>query len=287
MWAQAQAERPVVSEAELRELYAKAHDAFTQRDYESALRALRRVQTLTPSPLVLCNIGQVESARRDYKAALADYDECLSKVGDSLDQDSRRRIEVDRARLRTPSKISVEASVANAEVLVDDGLLGSTPLAAHTLAAGEHTLTVRKPYYAQHRQQFTVEPGENRPIRVELTPLSPPLRSRPPVWPWVVSGVAAVGGTVTGVAALVASQSQSSKLTTYPMTHDELTRGADRVKLWSTVSDGLLATAAIAGCVGLVLTLYPPRTSTHESSAQRPRLSIGLGALRLDANLSF
>ena len=82
--------------------------------------------------------------------------------------------EAQRRRTRAPARgtLVIHSSQEGAEVLVDEEVVGTTPLAPVTLAAGSHTLRVRLPGHTEFTDVVRVQPGQAVEVSVDLLPLS-------------------------------------------------------------------------------------------------------------------
>jgi hypothetical protein len=79
-----------------------------------------------------------------------------------------------RRRGRAPAEgtLVVQGTQPGAEVLVDDQLVGTTPLDPVTLAPGSHTLRVRLPGYTEYTDVVSIASGRPTEVAVDLFPLS-------------------------------------------------------------------------------------------------------------------
>lgn len=77
-----------------------------------------------------------------------------------------------RAREPAPGTLVLEASQEGAEVLVDEEVVGTTPLAPLPLTPGSHTLRVRLPGHTEFTDVVRIEPGQPAEVSVDLLPLS-------------------------------------------------------------------------------------------------------------------
>jgi Protein kinase domain/PEGA domain len=67
-------------------------------------------------------------------------------------------------------KLVVASDPSGANVSVDGNPLGTTPIAAQTLAAGDHDLTVEKPGYLQAKRSEHIRAGQTDRVSVTLSP---------------------------------------------------------------------------------------------------------------------
>lgn len=72
----------------------------------------------------------------------------------------------------TTGTLTVTVLQEGAEVYVDEQLVGTSPIAAQTLAPGTHTVRVRMPGFSEYSDVVTVVAGEAADMPVELFALS-------------------------------------------------------------------------------------------------------------------
>lgn len=88
---------------------------------------------------------------------------------DASDAEAQRR----RRRRAEPATLVVQSSVQGAEVLVDEEVVGVTPLEdAITLTPGSHTVRVRRPGYTEFTDVVTARAGQRIELPVDLLALS-------------------------------------------------------------------------------------------------------------------
>ncbi len=85
---------------------------------------------------------------------------------------AQRRRDRDRDRGPARGTLVVTCPQAGAEVLVDEALVGTTPIDALELDAGSHTLRVRLPGYSEYTDVVTITRGDTAEVAVELFALS-------------------------------------------------------------------------------------------------------------------
>jgi hypothetical protein len=116
--------------------------------------------------------------------------------------------------LRFSSRIAVTADAFNAEVLVDDVLVGTTPL-DHPLpvAPGSHRVRLQKEGYQPYSTSVDVEPAGEARVDAKL-PLIPPPPPEPPSRPFRIAAVSGAGVTVVGIIVTVALQVKMNQAAT-------------------------------------------------------------------------
>jgi hypothetical protein len=70
------------------------------------------------------------------------------------------------------ARLTIQTEVEGAEVLVDEEMVGVTPLRPIEVEPGQHTVRVRKPGYTEFTDVVRVRPGENAEVSVDLMALS-------------------------------------------------------------------------------------------------------------------
>jgi len=78
--------------------------------------------------------------------------------------------EPDVLRVADRGKISVDADIRNAEVLIDGHLVGMVPLKDLALDPGSHVMEVRKSGFRTWRREFEVISGSSTRFVAEMTP---------------------------------------------------------------------------------------------------------------------
>lgn len=108
--------------------------------------------------------------------------------------------------------LTVHASPAGAEVLIDRVLKGNAPLNRIAISSGKHEVSVRAPGHTQETRTVTVSPDVELNLTVDLVrpapPAEEPARETPPrsprIWTWVAAGaslVSTVGALTFGALA--------------------------------------------------------------------------------------
>jgi hypothetical protein len=288
LWPVFGARADAASEARTR--YERAVKLYEDGVYDAALAEFTRAYELNPSYKVLYNVAQVRVALQDYAGAVETFQSYLREGGGKVPEARSDQVRKELARLEPRvARVSVETDVPGAEVLVDDVVVGSAPLAAAVLVnSGTRRIVVRHPDHAPQTQRVTLAGGEQRTLTLLLQP-RPSLESAPvasalppvvePAAPavaaparepvnarrkrvlgtsWGATGALAVTTTLLGVFALRADNDLSDMRggRTSAGALDEQANKVDRLALASDVLLG--ATVAAAG-VSLWLTLRPQK----------------------------
>ncbi|MET0284147.1 MAG: PEGA domain-containing protein [Polyangiales bacterium] len=274
--------------SEARARYERAVKLYEDGVYDAALAELTRAYELNPSYKVLFNIGQVRVALQDYAGAVDTFQTYLREGGGNIPQQRSEQVRKELARIeQRVARIGVETDVQGAEVLVDDVVVGTAPLANALLVnSGTRRVAVRHPDYQVQTQRVTLAGGEQRtlslwlkprdvapvaaplppvveapkPLLATPTPLPPPKSNRTLLLSsvWGTTGALAVTTTLLGVFALRADgdlEDLRGEATTRPALEDQ----ADKVDRLALATDVMLGATAVAAGVSLWLTLRPQR----------------------------
>jgi len=169
--------RPIafVKSAAPQEDQAAAHfergvSLFQDEDYKSALFEFQRAYDAVPDHRVLYNIAVTHVELYDYASAQQAFRRYLEEGGDDIEDDRRRSVEQELAKLhQRVGVVVIETSPPGASVWVRGSVVGQTPLEL-PLNIGEHELELELEGYASARERVSVSGGVQTPLAVELEP---------------------------------------------------------------------------------------------------------------------
>lgn len=159
-----------VSEARTR--YERALKFYDDGIYDAALVELARAYELNPSYRLQYNIAQTRVAMRDYAGAIDAFQLYLREGGGQVTNERAAAVRNQLSDLQQRvGKLTVETDVSDSEVLVDDVVVGTAPLAAPLVVnSGMRRLTIRHPDYPTHSQRVSVAGGEQLRVALLLRP---------------------------------------------------------------------------------------------------------------------
>ncbi len=255
---------------------------YRDGEYRLAQIEFDRAYELVPDYRVLYNIGQVGIQLAQYaraRRALARY---LAEGGGEVPEERAAAVRADLEMLgQRTAFVTVEVSVAGAEIRVDDEPVGVAPLPEPLLVdAGRHAVAARLGQSTSAAQYVTVAGGDSVAVRIELGPLLPaePVAVPLPVAPvagvavppaapeaapapfarwwlgWTATGVVAAGAVVTfalGDAAARLHQEQAEE----PTPRDDFDASYRRAVGLLDTSAVLAVGAAVAGGVSVYVTV--------------------------------
>ncbi|MFT3766204.1 MAG: PEGA domain-containing protein [Minicystis sp.] len=259
---------------------------FRENDFRSALVEFRRAYELTKNYKVLYNIGQTEYELQDYAGALRSFQRYLADGGAELEAARRTQVEEDIKKLGARvARIEIKSNAADAEVLVDDVVIGKTPLKDPVLVSiGRRKVTIQKGGLVSAARFVDLAGGDRIAVTVELAepsapkaPLGPtappppaPAPSRTGMWvSLAVTGALVAGTAVTGVMALGAHSDAEKQLGTLGVKASDVEAAHTKTRNLALVADILggaaLAMAGVTIALGVTSSKSdapPPQTAT-------------------------
>jgi len=199
---------PVLREAG--ERFDRGVAFYDEGNFGAALAEFQRAYELTGYWGVLYNLGQVSAALNRHVDAVRYFEEYLQSGGGEIDAARRAEVEQRLRELRSRlATLTVTVDVDGAEVLVDDEVVGTTPLPGPIdLAAGPHVVVARHPQYGSERRSLSLASETAETVAFDLTrlaveppPPAPPAAEEGSIadqwWFWTVLGVVVAGGAAT------------------------------------------------------------------------------------------
>jgi PEGA domain-containing protein len=291
--------KPPAGVDEAREHYDRGLQLYRDGAFDGAITEFQRAYELAPSFKLFYFIGLTHRQLNDFASALRAFEQYVKDGGREVPAKRRAEVEREIAQLRKRvGRLEVVANEAGAAVLVDDRVVGTSPLEAPVVVnVGQHKVVAVK----EGRQsppatvavagdesthvdlqvpppavvQVPVTVSEENGVR-KLTPVpnAPPPERHVPWVAWGITGALAVGAGVTGVLALSSSGSLQDERDT-PTSRSALDRDERRTAGFAIATDVLAVGALVAGGVSLYLTLKPRPAAV--GVAPRPQLRFGAG----------
>ena len=248
---------------EARVHFDRAVALFESGDASGALAEFQRAYELSGRASVLYNIGASHQALHDYPRAIEALRRFLA-AGDARPGPQRelaaralRQMEPLVARLRL---VREPAGVA---VTVDGRAAPSDEV---TVGPGTHAVAATAPGHQPALVEVTVVSGDDREVRLALTPVPPlaplpvvappappPRQGRAPFWSMVITGGAlGLGASITGVLAVAAQRDYASRRVDDPTAPALASRGRALAVTADVLALGALGAGATALVLGLV-----------------------------------
>jgi hypothetical protein len=203
-------EDPTVIEA--RERFNRGVAFYDEGSFGAALAEFQRAYELTGNWNVLYNLGQVSQALDRPADALRYFEDYLAGGGAGIAPERVAEVQQAMGGLRREvAVLRVTVDVGGADILVDDAIVGTSPLAEPLyVAPGPHTVAARHPDHATVRREVMLASDTEEAVSlvlVEPTPTRPPPPPAPAGeeewsiaeqwWFWTIIGTVVAGGAVT------------------------------------------------------------------------------------------
>ncbi len=260
--------------------------------YAKAVVELKKSYELNALPIVLYNIAVCYDTLQRYALALQYY-RYYMKREKNLEADKETEVVERIAKLeKLIGRLRIDVDVTGVEVLIDETLMGHSPLDVLSIETGEHTLTLRKAGYYDYSQNFTVVSDETVHMEVSMIQACEPcmealgsasahdapgggkdtVRRLNPAIFWASVGVTlalTTGLIVTGSLALEKNE-QVKDMTD---ADDEWKEVRDEGRKLATATDVLIG----AGALGAVTSLFVSFFTDFKKTREKPHgLSAGL-----------
>ncbi len=262
--APAFAKPPSANVEQARSRFQKGVQLFREGSYDAALAEFKKANQLAPSYRLLFNIAQVHYELHDYVEALKAFKRYLADGGDEIRSARRTQVQKEIEKLKgLVARVEVTTNVDGAQVLVDDVVVGTSPLAEPVLVnAGRCKITISKSGYGVRTRNIAVAGGEDVSVSIEIRVASDSGAqgkartlgaqhdqepSRAPLWISLAATSAfAIGTGVMGYMTYNAKRDFDSELEneTTPARVDD---ARSKLVTFAAVTDGLAAATLIAG----------------------------------------
>lgn len=289
---------------------------YEDGDYALALIEFERAYSFVPDFRVLYNIGQVSIQLARYARASQALEQYLKNGGAKIPAARVTSVRNDMKMLEgRTAHLLVKSNVDGAEILLDEAILGKTPISEPLLVdAGEHRVSVQKSGYVTRTeplvlagrdestlqidlveetkaqqlgqgQQFT-PPSEGQK-QVSFTPAAPPPRRNELLYVgWGATGLLVAGWAVTGYVGIKAAGDLHNQLN-QPSNAGELQTLKVKARGWLLASDIVGATALVTGGTTLYFTLKRPSRDQAPPHTAMSTLRLGLGPGAVQLNGTF
>ena len=274
--------------------YRRARELYDENNFRGALVEMQRAYDLSGSAALLFDLGQIQYQLQEYPGALTSFRKYLASNKGDIAPARIDEVQKDIERLKARiGSLRISSNRPGAQILVDDVVVGTTPLAEPVLVgSGRHKIVATADGQTTPPKLVDVAGAESIDVSLSLAesgaaPSVNPVSSLPApaekrgvgaaVWaPWIITGGLAAATAVTGAIALSKSQELTSDLATAGITRQQIDDARSGAKTMALVTDVLLGTTVVAAGTSLVLTLMnrpaPPKTGALS-------LQVGIGSV--------
>lgn len=259
--------------------------------YRDALAGFRRAHELSPSWVILFNVGKAASLSAEPVQAIEAYQCHLELGGDEIDPMRRSEVLAEIEKLRSEiGLLVIEVDDAGAEVFIDDRRAGVAPLPEPILVNPGSRLVRAKGRRIQSTRAVEVPKGGRLIVRFEApAPLSTEVPFRFPSGvvgaAWITTGLVGVGALVTGVLAVAASADAADD--TYlgparePPPGSAIAKKIERADTFAAAADVLIAVGSVVGAAAITFSVV------NVVSGEDPPVTVSLGPGWIGASLRF
>lgn len=290
--------------AEAREHFNRGVEFFREGNFRAALIEFQRTTEVAPNYRIQFNLGQTYFELQDYAGAMKAFEKYLKEGGNEIPTARRAEVEKELQKLRgRVAQVSIKTDVPGAEILVDDTVVGTTPLDGPILvSAGRRKISATKGRGLPTTKYVEIAGGDA--IAVELVlqftddkapvpvpaPATTPTTETPTAekgvdggmgtgfWvSLVATGVFATGATITGIMASGAKSDYDNELKKYPTTASDVHDARDRTDTLALTTDILGGAAVAAGVLTIVFAASGPDEPAATAKLPNPDVRVGVG----------
>ena len=265
-------------------------------EHRAALLEFKKAYELSPSWVVLYNLGQTSRELKDHANALTWFERYLAEGASNVPVKRRRLVELAIKELR-PKVAEIRLTVvAGAEISMDDVPVGIAPLGGPLRAnAGRVKVSATLKDHMPAQRLVDVAGAEKLDVTLELTPLAPVVRLPDPTpsqtkplevtqaplrtkadnglgaWPWVMVGTTGALGIATiilGVRALGSESDYQDELLVRTSA-DELEALRDKATSFALATDIMASVTAAGAVTSLILIVVDATASEAEAPAAK------------------
>ena len=265
--------------------YDQARALYAKGDYAGSLVALERAQRLSPDPRLFWNMAACEKKLGHHANAMRHVERYLGAAAGVLTDDEKREAtQFLTAASAYVGRVTVTSNVEGTQVLVDDDLVGTTPVPKPIVVdQGERRVRFVRSGYTSIERSERVTGGSELHWTIELQPdrasTPPSLSDRPRgrdvapsspsagpsrLGPLLVGGgavvVAGVGAVLVGISLSEASQIEKECGTTCAPSRWE------KYRTMQTTGDVLIGVSGAALVTAVVWWILQPRSEPLDTS---------------------
>ena len=286
---------------EARAANKKALELFKDRKYAEALDQFQKAYDLSPSWVILCNIGKMSRYTGDFARSLGSYEKCLRDAGPDVDTAQRGDVEHEIADLSSLVGWASLHGEAGATISADGKDLGALPI-DHKIAVNPGSVTFTATKGGRHRD-VTITSAAAQTVDVDLALPSGPAHGEMPashgfrfpdalvVTAWAVTGIFAASAIITGSVAVVDSSELKSTVyvgpATMPPADSALVSKANRIGILSGATDAFIAIAAVSAAAGATFSIFNAVEKGKAGGEKGPTVDVKAGASGVFVTGSF
>ncbi len=270
---------------EARAVYESAKEHARHDRYDEALAAYQRAYDLSPSYVILFNIGKAAELTGDAARAIVAY-ECHLEHG-GADVDATRQAEVTaavRALEKKVGLIALQIDEPGARVTIDGTPVGVSPIQALLpVNPGKRLVQVQ----GSRAESRAIEVVAAERLALEFTLAKPVAPERPPPFrfpsgvvgaAWILTGLLGASTAVTGTLAIIGAKDIEGEVylgpARMPPPGSGLEEKIERTEALSVAADALLTALLITGSAAITFSVVNAVNTPAEAT---PPVKVGVG----------
>jgi hypothetical protein len=258
---------------EARQRYQHALALFEKGEHRAALAEFEQAYHLAPSFRIYYNIALVNMALDDSAGAIQAFERYLQEGGGNVSKERSEEVARHVLRLsRRAASLTLDVAEPNAQVFVDSGEVGKSPLWRRLwLNPGHYNVSVRSQGGHLETRDVDVAGGDERLLSFAPSASKPPETAASPKatavdvpptrahsWiPYVITGTLGAAAVAAGAIALVERGNERAAQQRQGVSAGELRDARSSVEHWALATDLLLGATAVAAGVSIYLALRP------------------------------
>lgn len=289
--------------------FTQGVDLFEEGAFRAALIEFERANQIAPDYRLLYNIGQAQLELHDWLHATQSFEGYLSGGGANVSPDRRLDVEGYLASLSARiGRLSIHLNVQDAEVFVDDQLVGTAPLPTTVVVnGGRHRIYARTKVGTSAEKLVDVAGGDLLDVQLQLASALPARdiahgdaardressrslsrlqRGAIASWALVLPGVA--GALATGLIAKGKQDDLDAELEVIPATQDSKTKASDlsdSIRTLSITSDVLTGVSVALALTGVTLWVVDAKRKDKQRAQRKPERTAHL-AVRVGPSMA-
>jgi len=258
---------------EARQRYQHALALFESGEHRAALAEFEQAYRLAPSFRIYYNIALVNVALDDAAEAIQAFERYLQEGGGKVSKERSDEVARQVSRLsRRAALLTLDVAEPNAQVFVDSGEVGKSPLWRRLwLNPGHYTVSVRSQDGHLETRDVDVAGGDERMLSFAPSASKPPERAASPKatavdvpstrarsWiPYAITGTLGAASVAAGTIALVEWGNERAAKQRQGVSPGDLLDARSSVEHWAAATDLLMGATAVAAGVSIYLALRP------------------------------
>ena len=262
-------------QAEARSRYKAGLTLYEDGAYEAARVQFERAYELSPSYRILYNVGLVQKQLNEFVGALKTLERYLAEGGAEVPADRKAEVEKLIEQLKgIVAYVTVTANTPNAEVTVDDVVVGKAPLSAPVmLNPGRRKIGAKLPGKLPDAKVITVASGDKASVELSLGEALVINEGTDvkPIVAWAVTGGFAIGAGTLAFLANGASNDREDLLMQRDASADEISKTVDKQKTLALVSDICTVGAILSAGAAVYFTWFHNNDDGKSKGKEKPQ----------------